>query len=81
MLSPRDLAGPVALKSAMLKVKRLINAGVALVWVVNPETKTVEVYQAGQPDQPSESLGLDRELDGADVISSFKLKVRDLFEV
>ncbi len=81
VFSPSDLAGPVALKSAMVKVRKLINAGVAIVWVVNPKTRTVEVYRAGQPDQPTEILGLDGKLDGADVIPGFELEVRDLFEV
>ncbi len=80
VLSPSDVAGPVALKSAMVKVKKLVNAGVSIVWVVNPKTKTVEVYRAGQPDQPSAILSEKEKLDGESVIPGFELQVGDLFE-
>jgi Uma2 family endonuclease len=79
VLSPSDVASPAALRSAMVKVTRLINANVPLVWVVNPKLKTVEVYHAGQR-QPVQILHQGEELDGENVIPGFHLAVSDLFE-
>ncbi len=78
ILSPGDLQSRVALQSAMVKVYRLLTAGVPLVWVVNPQEKTVKVYRPGQPE-PVETLGIDDELDGEDTIPGFRLAVAKLF--
>jgi Uma2 family endonuclease len=79
VLSPSDVASLTALKSALVKVRKLIQANVPIVWVVNPKEKTVEVYHAGQL-QPIEVLGEGQELDGENVIPGFKLAVKNLFE-
>jgi Uma2 family endonuclease len=50
--------------------------GTHLVWMVDPETRTVEVYTA--PDQ-SVVLTVDQTLDGGDVLPGFQLPIRDIF--
>ena len=81
VFSPGDLAGPTAFKSAMVKVKKLIQAGVPIVWVVNPDEQTVAVYHAGQPDAPVKTEGIKGEVDGENVIPGFKMAVADVFAV
>src|SRR5271166_4323332 len=52
------------------KATEYFAAGTRLMWVVEPKTRTVRVYKS-----PSDSvvLGLDEVLDGADVLSGFRL--------
>lgn len=78
--SPSDLVSPSALKSAMVKVLRLFDYGVLLVWVIYPNKKVVEVYHLAQPTIPVSILTEDEYLDGEDVIPGFRMKVSDLFE-
>ena len=80
--SPGDLQSNSALRKAMLKVKKLLDAGVTLVWAIYPDQQTVEVYQAdqGYAAGPVETLGVGDELSGGDVIPGFRLPVKDLFE-
>lgn len=78
VLSPSDVQSETALRSAMVKVYRLITAGVPLVWVVNPKEKTVEVYHTGQAEPVT--LSIDDQLDGEDVIPGFSLPIATLFE-
>ena len=58
------------------KVAEYLAAGVRLIWVVNPKTKSVHVYRPG-----NEVLRLsgDDELTGAEVLPEFVLKVSELF--
>lgn len=79
VLSPSDTKSKVTLESAMVKVYRLLTAGVPIVWVVNPKEKKVLVYHTGQVE-PVQTLALDQDLDGEGVIPGFKLPVRTLFE-
>lgn len=79
VLSPSDTKSKVTLESAMVKVYRLLTAGVSIVWVVNPKEKNVKVYHAGQVE-PVQTLGPDKNLDGEDIIPGFTLPVRALFE-
>lgn len=58
-----------------LKIANYLAADV-LVWVVNPDTKTVEVYA---PGRAAYRLTLDDTLDGGDVLPGLSLAVRDLF--
>jgi Uma2 family endonuclease len=51
-------------------------AGVRLVWLVDPEARTVTVYIS--PDQ-SKLLMQEQTLDGGDVLPSFALALKDLF--
>ena len=52
-------------------------AGARLVWVVEPEGRTVTVYT---PDRRVQILDADGVLDGGDVIPDLALPVRRLFE-
>ena len=52
--------------------------GVALVWVVYPDSRTIEVHQNGVPVI---TLTEDDTLDGAPVLTGFTLPVRDIFEL
>jgi Uma2 family endonuclease len=58
------------------KLKLYFRAGVRLVWYVDPETRTADVYTS-----PREVLHADENstLDGGDVLPGFRLSLRDLF--
>lgn len=71
VVSPNDLAYDVD-----GKVEDYLEAGVRLVWVVNPATRTVRVHR---PDGPGATLRADDELTGDDVLPGFRRPVRDLF--
>jgi Uma2 family endonuclease len=49
-----------------------------LVWLISPLSKVVYVYHPNQAKP--ETLGINDELDGEDIIPGFKLKVSALFE-
>ncbi len=34
-----------------LKVKQYLDAGVRMVWLINPDLRTVDVYQPGEPSR------------------------------
>jgi Uma2 family endonuclease len=71
VISPNDLAYDVD-----EKVEEYLSAGVRLVWVVNPELRTVRVYR------PDGSLSLRRaaeSLDGEDVLPGFHCPIAELF--
>lgn len=70
VLSPTDSADIVR-----LKVANYLAAG-TLVWLVNPEARTVEVYRPGRPAQ---RLTAGETLEGDVVLPGFTLPVRDLF--
>lgn len=78
--SPGDLKGPAKTRSAMVKVARLFDYGVPIIWVVYPDRKIVEVYHLANPNTPVSILAEDEYLDGEDVIPGFRMKVGDLFE-
>lgn len=65
----------------MVKVGKLVEAGVPIVWVINPEKEVVEVYHAAQGyvAGPVRVLGVGDELDGDDVIPGFHMPVAQLF--
>jgi len=58
------------------KVDEWLNAGCALVWIINPRRETVEVYRA-----PEDIVVLSGEdiLDGGNVIEGFQCQVKDIF--
>ncbi len=58
------------------KVDEWLIAGCAMVWVVNPRRKTVEVYRS--PEEITVLRG-DDILDGGDVIEGFQCRVQELF--
>jgi len=57
------------------KIRQLLAAGTALVWIVHPETRTVEVHtQSG-----ATTLEGDDSLSGGDVLPGFEIPVREIF--
>ena len=58
------------------KAHMWLRHGVRLVWVVHPETHTVEVHR---PDEAVATLGADDALDGLDVLPGFACEVRAVF--
>lgn len=56
------------------KLKEYFKAGVRLVWYVDPEKRTAEVYTS---PTNVEQLDADGILDGRDVLPGFKLKIKD----
>lgn len=71
VISPSDTYTEVA-----EKVDEWLNAGCAMVWVINPRRETVQVYR---PTQDISVLRGDDMLDGGDVIEGFQCQVQDLF--
>ena len=71
IVSPNDTAREVREKAEIW-----LGFGVRLVWVVNPDTRTVDVHRRGHPiitltDQDA--------LDGLDILPGFTCLVRDIF--
>ncbi len=78
---PPDLAVEVASPSDSHrevhdKAHMWLNHGVRLVWVVKPETRTVDVYR---PGEPIATLGERDALDGLDVLAGFTCDVSAVF--
>ncbi|MXX18023.1 MAG: Uma2 family endonuclease [Dehalococcoidia bacterium] len=71
IVSPSDSRREVHDKAHMW-----LNHGVRLVWVVQPETRTVDVYR---PDGEIATLGEQDALDGQDVLSGFTCEVSAIF--
>ncbi len=61
------------------KILQYQQSGVALIWIVYPVTKTVEVYRLSQGLRSQRLFGED-ELDGEAVIPGFKLALNKLFD-
>jgi Uma2 family endonuclease len=63
-------------KDIRVKVVNYLSAG-AVVWVVDPEWKVVEVYT---PNQVVKKVRLDGLLEGGNLLPGFKLAVKDIFK-
>lgn len=72
VVSPNDLVYEVA-----DKVRDYLDAGVRLVWVINPESRTAEIHR-GQGQ--GVILHENDELDGEDVLPGFRCRLGDLFQ-
>jgi len=59
------------------KAQRYLHHGTALAWLIDPESKTAEVWQRGTEQR--ERIDLDGELPGGDVLPGFSLPLRQLF--
>jgi Uma2 family endonuclease len=76
VLSPKDLVYDVE-----EKVDEYMRAGVRLIWIVSPRSRTVRIHR--QPSSPRGSftgLSSDQPLDGEDVLPGFSCKVGNFFE-
>ena len=58
------------------KLEEYFTAGCRLAWIIDPETRTADVYTA--PDQCTH-LRPSHSLDGGDVLPGFKLPLKELF--
>ena len=72
IVSPNDRPGEVADKTAMW-----LSFGVRLVWLVRPNSRTIEVHRSGSEVQ---TLGEDDALDGLDVLPGFSCDLRAIFD-
>ena len=63
-------------KEMQIKLKEYFLGGVKLVWIINPETRTADVYTA--PDAVT-AVPADGTLDGGDVLPGFRLPLAQLF--
>ena len=59
------------------KLRDYFDAGVKLVWYVDPPTRTVEVYRSPAAFVTKSE---DEELDGEDVLPGFRVSIRDWFD-
>ncbi|MDW8223421.1 MAG: Uma2 family endonuclease [Gemmatales bacterium] len=73
VLSPSDRPNDVA-----RKVQQYLRAGIEMVWVVEPQDRTVAVYRRGREPQV---LGENETLSGEDVLPGFSVPVADLFRL
>lgn len=64
-------------KEIQTKVDDYLAAGAAAVWVVEPRTRTVIVRERGKEPR---TLGPEDELDCADLLTGFVLRVKEIFE-
>lgn len=68
IVSPSDRPGQI-----VAKVRDWLRAGVTLLWYVYPDTGTTAVYQGTSV----RFVGPEEELDGADVLPGFRLRLQD----
>lgn len=72
VLSPDDRPGEV-----LAKTGEWLDAGVRLVWVLDPEARQARVHR---PDGSLALLGAEDELEGEDVLPGFRCHVAELLE-
>lgn len=72
VISPNDIYYDVEAKA-----EEYLDAGVRIVWVVNPYNRTVRIFT--QANRLSTQLGPNDELTGGDVLPGFTCRVADLF--
>jgi Uma2 family endonuclease len=73
VLSPSDRLGMV-----MRKVQQYLRAGIAMVWVVDGESRNVTVYRTGREPRVLEE---NEALDGEEVLPGFTCAVSELFRL
>lgn len=71
VLSPNDRASKV-----LRKINDYLRCGVGLVWVIDPEFRTVTVHRPGKAQVELEE---NQELTGEDVLPGFRCRVADFF--
>ena len=72
-VSPNDLYYEVD-----TKVQEWLGAGVRLLWIINPDARTVRIYRADGSDA---SKRAEDEISGEDVVPGFCCRVREFFEL
>ncbi len=60
------------------KTEEYLQAGVKIVWVVDPHTRSVQVHRA---DGSTDELHENHELSGEEIVPGFQLRVAELFRV
>jgi Uma2 family endonuclease len=73
VLSPNDRAGKV-----LRKINDYLRCGVGMVWVIDPEIRTVTVHQPGKAQI---ELNENQELSGEDVLPDFRCRIADFFRL
>jgi len=58
------------------KAKAWVHAGTQIVWIVDPDDRTVAVHR---PGRRVETISEDGDMDGQDVLPGFRCRVADLF--
>jgi Uma2 family endonuclease len=71
VVSPRDSYSEVS-----EKIETYIDYGVRLLWIVDPQRKTVTVYEGSTTSQ---TLHLADTVSGSSVLPGFKMSVKDIF--
>lgn len=71
VISPNDLYGQVN-----IKVEEYLGAGVRLVWVIDPDSRTAHIHRA---DREMSRIHEDDDLDGEDVLPGFTCRLGDIF--
>ncbi|HEX2281812.1 MAG TPA: Uma2 family endonuclease [Thermomicrobiales bacterium] len=71
VLSPSD-----RIADALAKIAMYLDAGVRLVWLVDPADQTVTIFR---PDTTPSKLAADDALDGGDVLPDFRVPVVEIF--
>jgi Uma2 family endonuclease len=71
IISPSERPGQIN-----RKVWEYLNAGVRLVWLIDPGERNVTIHA---PNRQIEVVGLDGALDGGDVLPEFHLSLSELF--
>ena len=59
-----------------LRVEEQLNFGVQLVWVIDPQARTVSVYRPGREVR---TFGENQELTGEDLLPDFRVLVGEFF--
>ncbi len=72
MMSPTD-----SLKDVQAKMEEYMDCGVKLGWIINPETKQVEIYRQGKE---LELLGNPSELLGEDVLPKLVIDLERIWD-
>ena len=71
VLSPSD-----RIADALAKIAMYLDAGVRLVWLVDPASQTVTIFR---PDAIPTKLDADDTLDGDEVLPGFTLPIAEIF--
>jgi len=77
VLSPNDKPGKLN-----RRIRELFSFGTPLIWVLDPEVRSVTVYQPGRGRRIEQTtLEESEEITGEDVLPDFKCKVADFFSL